>query len=74
MTNNEKRTVSVLFKTTHEPDGSTIVASAESQLTKVDLMNMVSEWWNNYGTHFEDYQELHMRFVSPPKKEERKNE
>lgn len=74
MKNNEKRTIAVLFKTTNPADNSSTVASAESQMTKIDMMNMVSEWWNNYGTHFEDYQELHMKFVSPPKKEEHKNE
>jgi hypothetical protein len=42
-------------------------------MTKVDLMNMVSEWWNNYGTHFEDYQELHMKFVNPPNKGDKKD-
>jgi len=74
MKNNGKRTVSVLFRTTHEHDGSITEASAESELTKVDLINMVSDWWDNYGTHFEDYQELHMKFKSPPNKGVPKNE
>lgn len=62
MSNTEKRSVCVLFRTKHGNDGSVTEASSESELTKADLMNLVSDWWDCYGTHLEDYQELHMKF------------
>ena len=57
----KKRLVSI---TTFKRGGeaSFIQGHLEDRLTKKEMLEKVSEWWDNYGTHLDDYDGIQVLF------------
>ena len=67
------RTRKVIFvaeQTTPDGNGATI-STREEAVTKKKMLEIVSEWWDGYGTHVNDFDTLHMRFVPDKNKKEK---
>ena len=55
-----KKRVSV---TSFKRGGNASVGSNfQGQLTKKEVLKRVGEWWDNHGTHFEDYDGIQIVF------------
>lgn len=41
---------------------ASVESNFKGQLTKKEVLKRVGEWWDNHGTHFEDYDGIQIVF------------
>ena len=41
---------------------ASVGSNFKGQLTKKEVLKRVGEWWDNHGTHFEDYDGIQIVF------------
>ena len=58
------RPVQISMATTAAAEGdSTTETNVEGKMSKKQVLKNVSEWWDCHGTHFNDFDEIHIRFL-----------
>ena len=54
------------------PDGNgASISTREESITKKKLLEVVSDWWDGFGTHLDDFDTLHIKFVPDKNKKEK---
>lgn len=58
------RKVMITSEQAHPDSHGCTVSTWHESLKKRDLLKIVADWWDSYGSHLDDFDTIHIKFLS----------